>query len=155
MKNPVSGTSAAASDAGNATMAAAAKNKLRYINGSMRRERVKTKAEPIAFQTIMPRFIPAPGLLTAPVLRAGLKLRRSRLMQSIPGPKRRPEPRPGWRKNDSARHRQCGASGRSADAHFAGERPRRPRPRHHPWAIHRRDWVDRRPRSDRAQPAGS
>src|SRR5271155_4706043 len=37
MKNPVSGTSAAASDAKSATRGAAAKNQLRYINGSMPR----------------------------------------------------------------------------------------------------------------------
>jgi hypothetical protein len=43
MKNPVSGASAAASDAGSATIAATAKNQIRCINGSIRRYRGNDK----------------------------------------------------------------------------------------------------------------
>ena len=52
------------------------------------------------------------------------------------------------------RHRQFGASGRSADAHAARGGPRGGRARHHPRAVHRRGRLDRRPRLRRALHAG-
>ena len=76
--------------------------------------------------------------------------RRSRLMRRLTDLKGEGNPDQDRRKNDHARHRQFGASGRSADAHAARVRTRGGRARHRPRAVHRRGRVDRRPRLRRA-----
>ena len=97
MKNPVRGVSAAASDAKSATMAAAAKNQLRYIDGSIRKRQGRKQVEGRAYNACRRLREPfPPDSVLAPARRRrrcwrGVANRRSRLMRPCPRPKRRAE----------------------------------------------------------------